>query len=105
MTVFDQTFACQGDSLDTVSALVGACLDVTLKELYSECLGGDYFFAKNGVEEVRVVRNQELDGTPAEVGVDLPFLILIDATSRQQSIKERLTQAGAALIREKSYDV
>lgn len=104
MKRFDLTFAVKDCTQDAIRALVSEKLSLNFETRSSEYLGGLYFYATRGHEEIRIQPNRDADSEPAEEAyADCSVLVLVDSTSDPDLWKMALSSLGAVIIREIVY--
>lgn len=99
----DLTFGLNVESQEGVRDEVSEKFGFQFELRYSDYLGGDYYFAKLGTEEIRIQWNRDGDDIAEQDYRDSSVLLLVDGSTNAQRWHNWANESNAVLIRETSY--
>lgn len=99
----DLTYGLNADSQETIRDRLSDEFGFQFELRYSDYLGGDYFFAKSGTEEIRIQWNLDGDDIAEEEYPELRVLVLVDGSLDTERWQKWANELNAVLIRETSY--
>lgn len=103
MSQRDITFGLQADGIGGVRDGLSEHFQCSFELRYSDYLGGDYYLAKLGGEEIRVQWNRDGDDIAEEDFPDATVLVLVDGCSSPDRWNKWAHEVNATLIRENVY--
>ena len=99
----DLTFGVEAESLESVADELAIDFGLAFEARYSDYLGGLYYLAKKGNEEIRIQSNKDGDELAESEFPDANVLVEIDALVEMEPWKVWAKSRGAVLIRENVY--
>ncbi len=99
----DITYGVSAENIEVVRNELAAQFQCEFELRYSDYLGGDYYFAKSGAEEIRVQWNRDGDDIAEEDFPEATVLVLVDGCASPEQWQHWAASVNATLIRENVY--